>query len=592
MSKDLNRFFASRVLKFSKEKQTKNKVLLQLSLVRLVVFISGIILVLYFSNEREFLYLLSFLSVALGVYTYLVFKSSEIEKDLQRIGMLLKVNQDEIHRLERKLDGLDNGNEYADSLHPFTRDLAVFGDFSLFHSLFQLMNRTSTKNGEKLLADLLKCNQKLADIKERQEAIAELAGHIDWRQKFEATKSPRSQANDVTSFSTFIVGLKPVKCLPCMGMFFIFPFLLLTTAVHGGSMGFTFYHLIICIIILTINGFIHIFLSKKYKQVFKVSSNYYALIIDYFKMLSVISGTTFVSQRLNKAKAVFNPSGQDNYQGPLESLTVLLKGLADRGGLLSAIFITDAFWLMKLELWRRKNGNLDLPEVFRTVNEFEVLVSIAGFAYINPDFVFPEVAESQEIIFKAEDLGHPLIKRSQRVTNNFELAGNARVVLLTGPNMSGKSTFLKSVGINTVLALTGSPVCAKRFVITPVRLFVSMKNEDNLKENSSSFYAEIKRIEQLIKIAETDGNTFYIIDEIFKGTNSVDQIKGAVAVIRHLKRLNASGFISTHNSQLALYSRIDNTIRNVCFESRNDNNRVLFDYKIQEELRKVLLPVA
>jgi DNA mismatch repair ATPase MutS len=238
-----------------------------------------------------------------------------------------------------------------------------------------------------------------------------------------------------------------------------------------------------------------------------------------------------------------------------------------------------------LEKWRATSGT-KVSGWLGNLEQLEALVSLAGFAYANPDFVWPHVEQNNTPIFRARNMGHPLIPAAQRVNNDFSLEGLHKTTVITGSNMSGKSTFLRTVGVNAVLAYAGAPVCADYFEITCCHLFTSMRTKDSLSDSTSSFFAELKRLKQLLGHLEGSAQslpTFYMLDEILKGTNSTDRREGTKAVIRQLHGMNASGLIATHDLEIAeMQEEFPGDVANVSFHSELQNGQLVFDYKMRQ----------
>ncbi|MFO7524892.1 MAG: hypothetical protein R6W68_05525, partial [Ignavibacteriaceae bacterium] len=214
------------------------------------------------------------------------------------------------------------------------------------------------------------------------------------------------------------------------------------------------------------------------------------------------------------------------------------------------------------------------------VSEFEVINSLAGFCYSNPSYAFPEITEKNNYVH-FESLGHPLINSNKRVCNNFHSEGQGNIVMITGSNMGGKSTFLRAVGVNLVLSLAGAPCCAKIGQVSNLKLYSSMRTQDNLKKGISSFYAELSRIEKMLKLIESSQNIFFLLDEMFKGTNSEDRHKGGFSLINQISKLKTSGIIATHDIKLAKLSGNTKLVTNYSFNSEIKNDTMHFSYKLQ-----------
>ena len=238
----------------------------------------------------------------------------------------------------------------------------------------------------------------------------------------------------------------------------------------------------------------------------------------------------------------------------------------------------DIYLIIGTEKWKSKNKAF-LKSWAEVVSEFEVINSLAGFCYSNPSYTFPEITEKNNYVH-FESLGHPLINSNKRVCNNFHSEGQGDIVMITGSNMGGKSTFLRTVGVNLVLALAGAPCCAKYGQVSNLKLFTSMRTQDNLKKGISSFYAELSRIEKMLKLIESSQNIFFLLDEMFKGTNSEDRHKGGFSLINQISKLKTSGIIATHDIELAKLSGNKMLVTNYSFNSEIKDNSMIFSYEL------------
>jgi hypothetical protein len=253
--------------------------------------------------------------------------------------------------------------------------------------------------------------------------------------------------------------------------------------------------------------------------------------------------------------------------------------------ILNLVFMADIHLLKYADTWKFKNqskANL----WFESVARMEALISLAGTLFTHEEFRIPAIRKSSlEMDFT--DVGHPLIASTERITNNFSTGGEGRVVIITGSNMSGKSTFLRTIGVNMVLGLMGGPVCATYAKIPIVTVFSGMRVKDNLEEHISSFYAELKRIRQLLDMLEINTSpVFYLLDEILKGTNSEDRHKGSEALILQLTVTKSLGFVSTHDLILGELGEKSDKILNYNFTSDISGDEIIFDYKIRTGICK------
>jgi DNA mismatch repair ATPase MutS len=234
------------------------------------------------------------------------------------------------------------------------------------------------------------------------------------------------------------------------------------------------------------------------------------------------------------------------------------------------------------EKWKSKN-KVFLKSWAEVVSEFEVINSLAGFCYSNPFYTFPDITEKNNYVH-FEFLGHPLINSEKRVCNNFHSEGNGDVVMITGSNMGGKSTFLRTVGVNLVLALAGAPCCALVGQVSNLMLFTSMRTQDNLMTGISSFYAELNRIEKMLKLIACSHNVFFLLDEMFKGTNSEDRHRGGYSLINQIRELNTSGIIATHDIELAKLAGSKMLVTNYSFNSVIKDHSMIFSYELHPSI--------
>ena len=246
---------------------------------------------------------------------------------------------------------------------------------------------------------------------------------------------------------------------------------------------------------------------------------------------------------------------------------------------LNSFFLWDVWQMRALNNWKMRNRNV-LPQSFHVIAEFEVISSLAALHFNEPDWAFPTFENF--FTLHGKEIGHPLLSGAKRVTSDFEMDGTGKIALVTGSNMAGKSTFLRSLAVNIVLAQTGSPVCATRFTLSEMSIMSSMRIADNLAENTSTFYAELKKLESIIKAVKEHKPLFVLLDEILRGTNSLDRHIGSKALIRQLIKEKAVAIIATHDVELtALKEEYTEAIDNYHFDVQVENDELYFDYKLK-----------
>ena len=290
-----------------------------------------------------------------------------------------------------------------------------------------------------------------------------------------------------------------------------------------------------------------------------------------------------------KVEASLFKNLQSHFQNPkasqkINTLSKILNWMHSRAGMMYWVinpFLLIDYWVLNNVVnWKNQYGK-SIQGWFNAIGDWEAIMSMADFAFAHESYKNAKILDAK-CELKAKELGHPLLAHDERVCNDFEMTGPGAVTLITGANMSGKSTFERSLGVNMVLAQMGAVCCVESFELSPLQLFTSMRTQDNLEENTSSFYAELKRLKQLVDMTKVpqERPIFYLLDEILKGTNSEDRNIGAESLIRQLMKTNSMGLISTHDLSLAkLEDELDN-FQNYSFNSDVSGEEILFDYKL------------
>ena len=273
----------------------------------------------------------------------------------------------------------------------------------------------------------------------------------------------------------------------------------------------------------------------------------------------------------------------------LKSLSSILTALDNRMNFVSwtlfnGLVLWDILQMRRLENWQSLHKD-EIGKWFETIAEIDTLICFANFNYNHPDAHFPEIFTTENQII-AENLGHPLIIRDVRVNNPLEIR-HRQFLIITGANMAGKSTYLRTVGINLILGMCGAPVCATKFSFKPMEIYTSIRTSDSLQKNESYFYSELKRLKTIIDELKTGKELFIILDEILKGTNSKDKHAGSEALLKQFISYNASGIVATHDVALGiLQESFPDHILNRCFEVDIDGDRLTFDYKLKDGVSK------
>jgi DNA mismatch repair ATPase MutS len=331
--------------------------------------------------------------------------------------------------------------------------------------------------------------------------------------------------------------------------------------------------------------------GRQFQVVNQQITSQFSILEKYSRAFCLIEAASFRSSFNKKLQDDLKFNGQLTPSQIIKRLSKLLNWMDSLNLIVSAILngllMINIHLLIGVEKWRLKYRN-HIPGWFEVLAEFDALSGLAAFSFNNPGFIFPEL-HSGAYLLKAEKIGHPLIPAASCTTNDFEIDGWKQFYIITGANMSGKSTFLRTIGTNCILAMMGAPVFAKKFVFTPVEIHCSIRTNDSLVKGESYFYAELKSLKEIIGELELGHRKLILLDEILKGTNSSDKQSGSIALVKQLMRYNVVGIFATHD--VAISGLIDNYpghIRNLCFEISIEDDRMEIDYKLRPGVCKNL----
>lgn len=545
---------------------------------RLILLLSVIIIdyFLYKKNEYNMIVIVSILGIFM--FLILVIYHNNILEMIKREEILLEINNRGIKRLEGKFNEFeDKGTEFIDENHSYVNDLDVFGD----SSIFQYINNTVTKGGRILLSNLLKLNIKLSkeEIKLRQEAVKELGEKIEYRQNlFVEGSLNKSKEIDLKFFINWNKSRNKFNSIRLMiACIFILVTIISIYLIISNVLPESF-----LLLNLLVNYAVVKILSSGINEEIKLFESMKDIIHGYTKILNLIEEEKFNSQYLKDISSKLN-NGDVSCKVQMSKLDNILDWIGNSKYnayylLLNVLVFSDLFLMRCLYKWREKNGSY-IEEWIDVMSEIDALSSISNLAFENPDWVYPDIHD--ENIIEGNNIGHPLIGVNI-VKNDFKLSGNHKVALITGSNMSGKSTFLRTIGINLLLSYVGAPVCAKKFSCGRMNIYTCMRTKDNLQESISSFYAEILRIKLLIEACQKGEKVFFLLDEIFKGTNSRDRHIGAKVLINQLIEHGGIGMVSTHDLELCELEYSNNKITNYNFREYYENNKIKFDYILRK----------
>ncbi len=567
--------YQSMEAEFSASAERMRKLAERLSMARLAAFAGGLLLFAVLLSLSVMAALVT-LSAALILFAWLVIKHENTEKSRKRYLRLAEINRLELKCLEGDFSGFKPGEEYAERDHPYSYDLDIFGKASLF----QFICRTTSRPASDRLAEYLKQPATKDEILLRQEAVAELQPLTDWRQELMTL-----------GYVTAGAGNDPAQLRQWLDSDDLFSKTGREKIITGGLTFMALAAVIAVIaglpagILAPLFGVNFIFYFTRFRKISKLQeqvSRSSDLLKSYSAIINLIDNRNFASPLLKKIQAAFRDEIAASDR--IRQLSKLVSRLDYRLNVLvsaplNLLFFMDIHFCLALEKWKREHASR-IPGWFASMAEFETLASLANMAFNNPGWVYPEVTDDY-FIFRADDMGHPLIPEGRRINNGFTTEGAGKTIIVTGSNMSGKSTFLRTCGVNAVLAFAGAPVCASAFTVSLVRLHSSMRISDSLEENISSFYAELRRLRAIISGAESDPKVFLLLDEILRGTNSDDRYAGSVALIKQLTGYGSVAIVATHDLRLAgLEQELPQSIENYHFDVKVNDEELFFDYRL------------
>ena len=571
-----------------RQKQAKKaNIIAALRLITMLTLLTGSY---FFFNDQNWVALAAVIGLLGFAFLALVFIHAHIKEQETLFELLVKINQAEQVYLKGDLSAFDGGEAFINPEHPYSYDLDMFGNLSIF----QHLNRTETVFGKVELAKNLE-NTEGVDIVLRQEAVKELENKMAWRQRFQANGQMFADKNErMGKFENWIEKPSPLQNNAFFRIVsYVLPFLtcliLILLFATDWAMALPLFKALGLLNLLIVAS-----QHKLIKHENEMLSDMSLSFQKYAVLLKAIENETFTSEKLNQLKQSIVVEGASASQA-MKRLSVILNQFDNIINPFAAILGNGLFHyhihaLFSLGKWKQTFGHT-VFQWFQVIGEFESLSSIANFSYNHPDFIFPTPlnaipnAQNPKLTeggLFMKNVGHPLIPRDKRVGNDM-VFNDPSFVVLTGSNMSGKSTFLRTLGVNLVLAKMGAPVCADEFKFYPFNVFVSMRVSDSLQNSESFFFAELKRLKRIISELEQNQRTFVILDEILRGTNSNDKRAGTIGLIKNLMAHKAVGIIATHDLVIGdMEKQYPDYLKNLCFEVEIIDNDLRFDFKLQE----------
>ena len=559
--------------------QQVKKQIFRISMLRLALFVAGVAGIYFFFSQTPLLIIcicLTFLPlfILVKIHNHFFIRKEWLETQARII-------QEELQALSGDYSSFEDGKEYVNPEHPYSFDLDIFGR----RSLFQSINRTCTFFGKDRLAKWLQNHlHEKVSIEKRQEMVREISEHTLFREQFRvAGLVHHGQSSDAEKIQAW--SQSPAQYLHAgwvkafiWGVPVINSLLLITSLIGWTSfscLGLSFgIFLVLSFGIIKRATYIQETYGKKLK-----SLNGYA------RLIALAKAEDWKSAGMLELMERFNLNGQSPVQA-LQQLSKELDRLDLRNNQFLYVLLEGSIFfqlqeIVRIERWKVRYGQY-ISEWLETVGELDALCSLGTFAYNHPQYTYPELTE-KPFCFLATQMGHPLMPVSQCVKNDATIPSRPFFLIITGANMAGKSTYLRTIGVNYLLACVGAPVCCEKLKLHPNQLITSLRTSDSLSDNESYFFAELKRLKRIIDLLNQGQQLFIILDEILKGTNSMDKQKGSFDLIRQFMQLKANGIIATHDLLLgSLIKQFPEEIRNYCFEADIKDNELTFSYKLRE----------
>ncbi len=565
-------FYSTEKQKFANQLAVLRKQLTTSSTLRLLVFLITVFAIYFFFGNYIIMGLVAFSGISIFMYLLLRHNNLQYKKDLT--SELVKINQIEIEALTGNYLSLDEGKEFVDPTHFYSYDIDLFGR----GSFFQYINRTAIAEGKVLLAKTLTENN-IADIELKQEAIKDLATKANWRQQFSAIASLVKVEHSTQSILKWIKNYKTaftniVKWLSLV--FSLLSLIIISLAITQ----IISYNIVLFWFFLGLG--ISAYYFKKVNTVYQNADKAKSTFKQYHKLLQQIESEDFNAQLLQEQQKNIKTSTK-KASAIFAQFSRLLDALDQRNNVIIAIlgnafFLRDLQIAYKIEEWITKYA-AKVENWFEVIAFFDAQNSLANVAFNHPEYVFPKI-NNETTIIKAEQLGHPLLKTAQRIDNDFTIK-DQQFFIITGANMAGKSTFLRTVSLGILMANIGLPVCAKTFDYAPIKLITSMRTSDSLTDDESYFFSELKRLKFIVEEIKNE-DYFIILDEILKGTNSTDKAIGSKKFVQKLVASNSTGIIATHDLSLCEIEKELNEVENYYFDAEIINNELNFDYKLKD----------
>ena len=577
---ELKDFYSRRLNTYSANYETYRKKERNTNILRGLSFVGGTALAIISANYSMVI-MTAVIIATIIIFLFFVKKNAEYQYKKSINKNLRDINASELKALDNDNSDFDGGDEFIDPSHPYTYDLDIFGK----KSIFQKVNRTITHGGKLLLANgFINQSKDINKILETQHNTQLFENEVDARQNFIAEgklfKDDINNQNieDISKADYFFTNSPLWKIIAIILIIGTLSSLILASydIVNMYIPSFLF---IVQLSIFSINSKKTKVLSDKIEKTEKAFKKYYSL----FRIIENINNVPQKFSDEIKSKTISKALGE---------LATIAMRYEQRHNLIMALFGQGMFSYdiiinTKFENWERKYCS-KIKHWFEIIAEYDFLFSLANLKFNNPNWCFPKPSE-KEFILNAKNAGHPLIQNEKSVRNNINFSDQKYLIILTGANMAGKSTYLRTIGTNLILSQLGAVVCAESFEFSPVEILTSIRTSDSVQESESYFFAELKRLQKIITKLESGATLFVIVDEMLRGTNSKDKHDGSEKFLRKLLKYKCYGIFATHDINIGnLREEYPQNIATKCFEITFDSDRLIFDYTLKDGISKNL----
>ncbi|MEG0999464.1 MAG: DNA mismatch repair protein MutS [Cellulosilyticaceae bacterium] len=513
-------------------------------------------------------------------FALLFYKHSQIKEQLNYAKALIAINEKYLMRIQGDwVDFEDIGEEYKEDSHPYALDLDIVGE----KSLFQMINTTGTWYGrEALIKTLLKPGMDIQEMMSKQQVIKELGNKLELCERIEYASKKRLKVDRMPKKFLDYCMQKDKDIIKSQYKTLVRIIPLITLGIWGAAYVANNQVLFIVGIVLATTAYspsvIYFF---KFNHLLGMTRELECLLGNYAQILRELENEQFHSKKLQALKQYLFDEKNSAAKGIKHLEKISSKANLTQHPILSiplnALWLWDCKRILELQEWQKQYGE-EVEKWLEAIGEIEALMSLAVLLHIDETVHFPMFSDEKTHL-QGKALAHPLLKQNLRIANDVTM--DHKIFVITGSNMSGKTTFLRTLGINLVLAYSGAPVCAAHLECSKLAIYTSMRIRDDLKEGISTFYAELMRIKQIIDGAGEEEAMLFLIDEIFRGTNSIDRIEGAKSVLKSLKGKGVIGGITTHDLELCQLAE-EERIENYHFTESYEEDKILFDYKLKE----------